>query len=271
MTTSGKFSFYFDQISIVICKFRGYWYPFAEAYSQWVLAALSVERAVAISAPFFARTFLTPRMALFSVLILFVVNAVIGIPSALVYEIVPNQSFKSGMGCLPQTQTKLIAMIFVFITVFNAWTYSTIASLLVTIYLVFKILELSRQRKQLKQSRIVIPRKDINGAITVAAMSMIKILIFIPSSIIWNFYFLSPFFDIPVVVFNFLVVSGRVAFLITQVTHVWNFYWYYKRVPGFKEDILAILKCKMVFLRSTIPRDRQITRLKLANIESNPS
>ena len=215
---------------------------------------VALERAIAISAPFFAKRFLTGKVALNSILFFFVFTCILGLPALYVYELVPNATFKSSVACLPVANTKLKGILFVFISVFNAWTYSLIVALTVTIYLAFRILYISRARKHLQAASASaaapakqgISSREMNAAVTVFALAAVQTVVFIPPSIFWDIYLSAPVFDIkmPGPVATFMVSGGRVSVMFTQITHLWNFFLYYFRLPGFRKDLHRLFTCK---------------------------
>ena len=233
-----------------ICKIRGFGYFFFEAMDQWVLCLLSIERAVAIGAPLFARRYINQRVAVFALLAIFFINLFASIPAWITYEIYPNAAYKSGFSCLPITSSRMKSIFFVFITVFNAWTYSTIATLSVTIYLLIKIAMISKQRKSLQSSSTAnvarVSSKELNGAITVVALATVQTLLYLPTSISWNIYFAIPIFEIKLApqTITLIVSAGRFFVMVTLLSHIWNFFWYYFRIPNFKRDLCHIIRLK---------------------------
>ena len=243
--TGGKVSIYWDQYSIILCKGRGIWYHFSEAFSKWILVAILCERLFALICVFRAKQWQSKKNAFILVLIVIAIALFFSWPTLLVYQIYISPNYIVGRGCMPIIDNSIRGWLFVLLSNSGYTLYPTLVMLLFTCLLACKLIAISHKRKQLSSE--IRPhdhhhsQKEINAAITIFLISLVDVFIYIPACFFGSFYILSDVFDIsnPVILLTLL----RFFLSMTIVVRLWNIYLYMIRMPAFRHTLFSLC-CK---------------------------
>ena len=245
--TNGNFSLFWDQNSIIYCKFRSFWFNSSELFIQWVLVTIGIERMIALYFPLNVKRFASRKNAILFCLLNFILGFVAGIISMMAYDIYPNKAYRSGVSCLPKPEEGISLWLHIIFTNFGKYLIPSLIIAIITIILARKLHSASKLnahlgRKWNFRGRMSSERRnELKSTITIALVSFLHCVIFIPNSLVWAcYYILNVFGLISLNTGAILLLAGRAFLSLSIIFHLSNFYLYLFQIPAFRRDFLRI-------------------------------
>lgn len=256
--SGGLLAIRWDLFSNQTCNLRYYWYFQSDSLSQYLLLALALERVVSLYRPLAVRVWATQRNGYRLLALLIVFSVILAAPTISDFEIREYSLAGYELRCLLWSNSWLQLAKIVLLNVFLCLSLPRIGVFVCTLILSRKIRAASAAHRLLGEPRAgghnrirrvdierdMVPRRELRLARPVFIFALLELLVTSQLLITWAFYHLFRALDCPPEWIEVAGACGRVALYLTIVSRIWNLWVYCATIPGFKHEILRILRCR---------------------------
>ena len=214
----------------------------SESVYNWLMVLLNLERLFVLSAPMLARRVITERLVLIGCALIYIYSCIICSSSWVVYNVVPNPTFRSGQHCRGEVPHPTLTWIHLLTTYCNALAYPVILTFILSLILGYKILLLSKGRKEiLKQGGDDMKRKETAAAMELFVLSTVHSSLYLPRAILITMYnFNKQLNFMSKNTANLIYICGKFFIYLSTLDKTWNFYFYIAKIKHFRVVMLSL-------------------------------
>ena len=208
------------------------------------MVAFSVERFIAITWPLHAKSILTKKMTLYSLIVILVFVVLTCIPTFIAFNVRLNPVGYYDCNLVGVSRT--LSMMMAFISTAQKYPISTFVFVFMASLVGIKLIMITRSKADLgvtARGR----NKEMNAGLVLLLLAAIHGVIYSAESITWETIYVNnifPFLNTDTVSFLFKV--GQVVDTSTIIVRLWNIYPYFFRIPAFRQCVykLFCIHCK---------------------------
>ena len=238
IVTEGLVHVYLDNISDVVCKSWRFAFHFGEGFTNWVFALFHLERVFALYFPFFSKKHISPEKVKVLILFVFLLNISIALLAFHAYRIVPLETSKSGFICMGSFEERGSMQIVIALTLMICnFVAPMIIKIILALILLKKLASVITKNELTKHVKHSISTAEEIGAIVIITIA--QILLYAPFALSWtlvtSFEFMEPSIR------ELMILVKRLCLNLSAGVHVWNFFFYLKRIPLFRTEFARII------------------------------
>ena len=247
LMTNGALAIKLRTFSDLSCKYLVIGYLLFGVIVDYLLAALCIERAIAVCAPFFCRTSLNKKLSIYmpiAFIALSLPTLVIIVNLAGLTETLPGKFI-----CGPVFDGSLLFFIFAWLGCFTYFVFPSSIMLVCSIIISIKLYKHSHNAGALcvvKSSKQMMSNETI-ASLTAVCLAVIQLIGYLPMFIICMLFCLavgSPeFMQNSPGLFAILGISYDMSTAMYSLAHLWNFYVYLVKIPSFRSEFCNLFCC----------------------------
>ena len=241
LTTDGKFFISTKTYSAWSCKLISAWWVVSTTISNYTLAALCVERMVAICFPLRAKSLMTGKWRLGQWCLLILPGFLLVLPMALYFHDVV-QIAEDKFICSPANPTSPLFFVYAWSGCFLAFFFHGCIMLVCSLLITAKLILEGAKKSKLAINGKRNTSKEMHAALTVVILAILQCCSYFPTTVFCMIFCLAmgniKFRQENPDSFAGIALAYDMVVVTFSVAHCWNFYLYLVRIPSFRKLFL---------------------------------